>query len=590
MIHNIVETFRRIKLESIKFRLSSLILAIPFSILSYIFTYYLSMQEHTPLIWLIWGSFLGFIYAYLMINILLIFQHRRVILFILSIYFLYVCVQLLSLKVFNTFITQDYIALILNNGLENFLKQSGVSQIQAFWIMLTVFLIVVGIYFIFNRITKLSKYYFVSLDTLQILLVFIVIDFFATSIIVHTHIKNIFHTYQKAIPWRPYIDMNTLDQIYYTVEDNKLENSNISLVHNVQKLPNIVMFMAESLRGDMTTPNIMPYLNTLEGSLYKNNFSTANGTFYSLFTILYGLFPNYYWNTIQETDATLLSIMKKLGYEKSLYSSKSLSWNSLDVFLGQNDFDTYIIKDKNLTYQDDKEIIQYFKQNFNRSNKAEFHLIITNSSHYDYSVPPQKKYKFEPSTRGEYNLFSPSQSEKKEIINRYKNSIAYIDNLLQKTIHTIQKQGEWNNTIFIFFGDHGEELYEEGHIGHIGKLNYYQTSAALFIHAPNDQKSIEVHKTTSHLDIVPTILELLKQYGVEYQKPHWLKGYNIHSNSYKERAVFSTSVKNSYDKDILHSYSLAYQNLVFVPKKIEMDSKKQELIARYIEDFLAFEQ
>lgn len=64
------------------------------------------------------------------------------------------------------------------------------------------------------------------------------------------------------------------------------------------------------------------------------------------------------------------------------------------------------------------------------------------------------------------------------------------------------------NTILVVTGDHGEEFGEDGYISHNFAFDDYQIKTTMIMKIPGEA-SRQVSTLTSHLDIVPTVLELL---------------------------------------------------------------------------------
>ncbi len=281
--------------------------------------------------------------------------------------------------------------------------------------------------------------------------------------------------------------------------------------------------------------------------------------------------------------------MNNLNYHKVLYNTLSLNYGGVNYFLNSKSFDKHydnIGKSRTTLDVQDQEIVNEFKNNFNKSGKPEFHLLLTNSSHHDYYFPKIEKFeKFNPYPKEHISLLKTDGNLYRQLVfNKYKNSIYYIDSLVQQTVNTIKDQSQWNNTIFIFLGDHGEEFFEDGHFLHANALNYYQTSAALFIHAPSSKKKHRVLSTTSHMDIIPTIISILKNNNVDISQPSWLKGKNILSPIYTDRAVFSQQISTTRKIQV----SIANQKNVFTPTKQEKDIDKKILIDKYINDLLEY--
>jgi hypothetical protein len=132
-----------------------------------------------------------------------------------------------------------------------------------------------------------------------------------------------------------------------------------------------------------------------------------------------------------------------------------------------------------------------------------------------------------------------------KVLNRYKNSMYYTDTLLKEMADHIKSENGWDDTLFIVFGDHGEAFFENGRIGHINNLDFYQTSAMLFIHRPGDSEHSDVtDKTTSHLDVLPTIVEVLRKRGIDVDHPDWLKGHDLFDENFPEgRFVYSADAQ-----------------------------------------------
>ena len=63
-------------------------------------------------------------------------------------------------------------------------------------------------------------------------------------------------------------------------------------------------------------------------------------------------------------------------------------------------------------------------------------------------------------------------------------------------------------TILLITGDHGEEFYENGFLGHTSSFDDYQTKTVFVFHYPGIKNQV-INRITSHLDLVPTLMESL---------------------------------------------------------------------------------
>src|SRR5262249_43407052 len=90
------------------------------------------------------------------------------------------------------------------------------------------------------------------------------------------------------------------------------------------------------------------------------------------------------------------------------------------------------------------------------------------------------------------------------IVNRYKNTLLDLDDWLKTLISGV----DLSRTIVVITGDHGEELLEQGRLGHCSSFNTYQTMPPCFIYIPGLAPR-DVDFVTSHADIMPTIADAL---------------------------------------------------------------------------------
>ena len=62
------------------------------------------------------------------------------------------------------------------------------------------------------------------------------------------------------------------------------------------------------------------------------------------------------------------------------------------------------------------------------------------------------------------------------------------DAALGKIIEALKKKGVYKDTLILVLGDHGESLFDDGHLGHGFSLNEIQTRIPLII----NEKGIEI--------------------------------------------------------------------------------------------------
>jgi arylsulfatase A-like enzyme/Tfp pilus assembly protein PilF len=103
----------------------------------------------------------------------------------------------------------------------------------------------------------------------------------------------------------------------------------------------------------------------------------------------------------------------------------------------------------------------------------------------------------------------------------YDGEVAYVDSALGKFFHFLEENGIFQNTTVIFTSDHGEALGEHGEIYH-GYLAYNEVMWVPLILAIPGEKHAIVDHNVSHLDIFPTVCDILN-----IKKPPFLQGTSL---------------------------------------------------------------
>ncbi len=88
---------------------------------------------------------------------------------------------------------------------------------------------------------------------------------------------------------------------------------------------------------------------------------------------------------------------------------------------------------------------------------------------------------------------------------RYDAQVRYLDDQLAASWATWDAQGLLDDTLVVFWSDHGEQLLEHGVIGHGGSLYGVENDVMASFWAKNIQPAVWTERT-SHTDLLPTIL------------------------------------------------------------------------------------
>jgi arylsulfatase A-like enzyme len=92
----------------------------------------------------------------------------------------------------------------------------------------------------------------------------------------------------------------------------------------------------------------------------------------------------------------------------------------------------------------------------------------------------------------------------------YDGALRYVDNALRELAEVLQRRGEWERTLFVVLGDHGEHLGEHAMIGHGFSLSEQLLRVPLLLRCPPClPQGFVVDELAATTDVLPTILALL---------------------------------------------------------------------------------
>jgi len=91
----------------------------------------------------------------------------------------------------------------------------------------------------------------------------------------------------------------------------------------------------------------------------------------------------------------------------------------------------------------------------------------------------------------------------------YDASIRYSDDQIALFLAEVESMGGMENTLIVFFSDHGEEFYEHGNFNH-GYTAYEEvTRAPLAFYLPGNLQPHNLESLTTHEDLVPTLFTIM---------------------------------------------------------------------------------
>ncbi|OMC71248.1 MULTISPECIES: LTA synthase family protein [unclassified Paenibacillus] len=289
------------------------------------------------------------------------------------------------------------------------------------------------------------------------------------------------------------------------------KGKNVMLVQ-VEALMNFVI--NKSINGQEVTP----HLNALmKDSLYFKNFYhqtgqgrtsdadlSANISLHPLPTgSVFTRYPDHMYDSLP-------SVLGEQGYYTGAYHAyESSFWNrytmyshmGYDEFMSKND---YTIDEPIGWSLGDKSFFRQSLDQLTGTNEEPFYsFMITLTSHHPYTLPES----IQELDVGQFNgtLFGD-----------YLQAVHYSDAALGELIERLKKEGLWENTLFMVYGDHDNSLKEqsnyEAFLGkRIDELQMHQimNQVPLLLHLPDGARSGVYLEPAGQMDIAPTLLHLL---------------------------------------------------------------------------------
>lgn len=438
---------------------------------------------------------------------------------------------------------------------------------------------------------------------------------------IQTKISTIyFDRFQKTLPWKttffsPRIDYLTLKNQLEDLQSEeeamrKLDSRMFSLLHK----PDIYLFVIESLREDFINPENTPRLHQFknENVSFDMALSNSNATHVSWFSLFHSKFP-FYWGKVDPGEykggSLPLRLLKKMGYKIHVSSSSRLTYYQMNrIIFGEGEHLADVMHHPDVEcdepYLRDQSAVDNLLMQMQREESGRVFIVFLDATHLDYSWPKEMT-RFEPYEE-KINYFKAALSKKRldGIINRYRNSLYFVDHLFDQFMQQLQKLPSGKEAVVIVTGDHGEEFYEHGNLFHASSLTQPQINPPLYYQFGKKEYATRCKscKMTCHMDIFPTLFHYLIGEDVTQEilqgqsifKPNrW--PYTIVGRFNASRTPYEYCIHNGNEKlitefsnqhDIFHARGLK----ILSAKNCQDESLSKELDAIHEEFGPAFER
>lgn len=280
-----------------------------------------------------------------------------------------------------------------------------------------------------------------------------------------------------------------------------------------EKPLNILILVVDSFRSDVMNREVTPELWAFsrKATVFGDHYSGGNCTRFGIFSIIYGVYGNYWFSMLGERRGpALIDVLKDQGYDLRLFASASLSFPEFNktCFVGVPREGIY--DEPKAKSQADKDIeitakLTDFLKN-RKNGKPYFAFLFYDASHGGYEYPPAFG-KFQPAS-GQVNYLTLDRATAMPLFNKYRNSIRFEDSLVGDILKTVERTGGLKDTAVLVMGDHGESFFENGYHGHNRAYSAGEVKVPLVFYVPG-RAPAAVKYPTSHMDIVPALMKLL---------------------------------------------------------------------------------
>ena len=432
-------------------------------------------------------------------------------------------------------------------------------------IILYFFVVIIWIYTYRLIKVKLTKRKFDILNLIKSSLIFLIVMFLCVGGVRGDYKKStrpitLIHAMENVnIPQHADVILNSPFTVIRTLGKTNFKSTNIFTKNEIKKIvkpikfypnkgninikPNVMIFILESmgreywgsLNSKKNIPNYKgytPFLDSLANhSLrFPNFYANSRKSIHGMPAILAGIpsFETAYTSSAYSNQPveSIVSVTKELGYTTSFFhgaSNGSMGFLGFSKTLG---FDNYYGKDEfdnDLEFDGywgiwDEPFFQFTKEKIDNTKQPFLTTLFSVTSHEPYIIP--EKYE---------GFFDKGYVPMHKVV-------GYTDYALKNFFDEAKKESWFDNTIFIFTADHGNQTY----------YSYYEKiinrfANPLMIYWPKGNLNGVSLKLGQHMDIFPTIVDL-----IGYDKPFRSWGKSLISDTETDSFVVNYFGGGSY--------------------------------------------
>lgn len=281
---------------------------------------------------------------------------------------------------------------------------------------------------------------------------------------------------------------------------------------------NLVIVILESVRAESTTLHdatlpTTPFLASLAptSTVINHAYSIVPHTTKALISMLCGIEPDPQMAPVEARRGIpancLATLLDQVGYETVFFQSATEKFEDRAALVRQMGYQQFFpletmdrtgFSEVNYFGYEDQIMLEPSRrwlQNGRDPDKPFFATYLTVTPHHDYH-PPRN----DPALRA--HATDPLEL-------RYLNAVAHVDDFLKDLVQQYKDLGLYDNTLFVFMGDHGEAFGEHGRYQHDNVLWNQGLHVPFLIHDPSDTEGRAIDPVFSQIDLLPTLTAML---------------------------------------------------------------------------------
>jgi arylsulfatase A-like enzyme len=296
-----------------------------------------------------------------------------------------------------------------------------------------------------------------------------------------------------------------------------------------RRFDNAILFISDATRADQLTAAKAPRLMRAaaeDGVIFLNNQATAPSSPPAYPSVLTGTVPTVHGvynerGRLRRSARIVSAIVRRAGLNAAYFGTNPNGMNRLQATGGWHTFMQRGSTDCKVLI---RRVLRHAEVQAARRRRF-FVTAVAYENHAPYRFHPGITERYFPGpldpvvgeratghllTRIQRGQVQMSDARWRQLRALYDGETTYLDRCLGELLDGLQRRRLLQRTALLFTADHGEGFWERGRVGHAYGLHAELINVPLVLLAPGLlERSARLETVTSHLDVVPTLLDLL---------------------------------------------------------------------------------